>query len=212
MLAASATPIAPRPTYDPHVARWRVGFSVNSSMNRALAELRRAYGEASVYYPMVRELRPVPKRKVTLSLRDSPFAPLESAVFPLWPRYFFVKLSLTDGEWFKVFKEAQVRGMVCDSDGTRQPAEVFDCNIEALRSQEIDGAIPSKATIKRISYGVGEEVRIITGPFQGQNGIVERMPDIPIEQLDETARLRLLVGMFGGKSIVELTITDIEKL
>jgi len=209
MLAAST--VAPRPTYDPHVARWRVGFSVNSSMNRALAELRRAYGDTSVYYPMVRELRPVPKRKLAPYLRDSPFAPLESSVFPLWPRYFFVKLSLTDGEWCKVFKEAQVRGMVCDSDGTRLPAEVIDCNIEALRAQEIDGAIPSTATIKRIVYEVGQEVRIIAGPLQGHDGIVEQVPDIPVEQLDETARLRLLVNMFGGKSVVELSITDIEK-
>lgn len=211
MLAAATPPTDRRPLFAPPDQRWRVGFSVNTSMARALSELRRTYGDQNIYYPMVRELRPIPKRKLPSNLRDSPFAPLESVIFPLWPRYFFVKLSLVDGTWFEVFKDAQVRGIVCDADGTRQPAEVLDCDIDGLRAQEIDGAIPSKATIKRISYNVGEEVRITTGPLQGHNGTVERMPDIPIEQLDETAKLRLLVGLFG-KSVIELSIMDIEKL
>lgn len=199
--------------YDIHGTYWHVGFSVSDSMERTLETLRQAYGKERVYYPHVRELRPVPKRRLTESKRNNPFAQLEPVLMPLFPRYFFAQFSLTDGLWHDLFELAHIRGLVCDNAGGRpMPAPIADSIINGFRGMEVNGAIPSAATIKRIAYELGEEVRICTGAFEGINGIVDRLPDVPIEQLDESARLRLLVSLFGRRSVIELAITDIEKL
>lgn len=193
--------------------RWHVGFSVNESMERSLETLRQVYGKERVYYPMVREMRPVPKRELTESQRNSPFAKLKLVLMPLFPRYFFTQFSLMDEVWHDLFELAHIRGLVCNNDGGRpMPAPIEDTIVAGLRGMEIEGGIPSAATIKQLAYSLGEEVRIMAGALEGHNGTVDRLPDVPIEQLDESARLRLLVTLFGRKSVIELAITDIEKL
>lgn len=211
-MLATAENIRPK-NYNIDGTYWHVGFSVNDSMDRALETLRQVYGNEQIYYPHVRELRPVPKRRLTGSRRSGPFAVLEPVLVPLFPRYFFAKFSLTDGKWHDLFGLAHIRGLVCDNAGGRpMPAPVDDSIVAKLKGMQIDGAIPSTATIKQIAYELGEQVRITAGPLEGLNGTVERLPDVPIEQLDESARLRLLVSLFGRRSVIELAITDIEKL
>lgn len=193
--------------------QWHVGFSINASMDRALRILRDSYGDEKVYYPLVRELRPRPKRYLAPSQRSSPIGSLVAVLLPLWPRYFFLKFSLLDGKWRNVLERAEIQGLVCsDQHSKRLPAPMDDNVIDELRAKEENGAIPNMATIKELVYERGEKVRISSGPFSGHNGIVDKLPDTPLEQLDETARLGLLVDLFGRKSLVTLAITDIEKL
>jgi transcription antitermination factor NusG len=88
----------------------------------------------------------------------------------------------------------------------------MDSFIAGLRGKEIDGIIPAKATIKDLLFDVGEAVLIRAGCFAGHAAIVDELPDVPIERLDAEHRLKLLVAMFGRKSVVELPVGDIEKL
>jgi transcription antitermination factor NusG len=145
--------------------------------------------------------------------RNNPFPVMRPTLLPMWPRYFFVRFSLFDGQWRDLFDLARIRGLICDDVGGKPlPAPIDEAVIAGIVSLEVDGAVPSMATVKQIAYEIGEQVRIRTGTFAGHNGVVDGLPDTPLEALDESARLRLLVGMFGAMTPVELSIGDIEKL
>jgi transcription antitermination factor NusG len=193
--------------------RWYAGFSVNNSIDRALGCLRNHYGRDRVFYPMVRELRPTPKRTLSKSQRRNPIGSSMTVLRPLWPRYVLIRFSLLDGAWHDLFALAHVNGLLCDDGGGKpMPAPIDEAEIAKVQAMQIDGAIPARATVKRMSFAVGEEVRISFGAFAGHNGTVDKLPDVPIEELDETDRLRLLVSLFGCRIPVELEISDIEKL
>jgi transcriptional antiterminator NusG len=205
-------------------ARWHVAFSVNPSDARMVQGLRNAGYE--VCYTQVRELKDIPKRKLTASKRNALLPSKVTVLRPLWPRYPFVRFSLDDGQWPALFKRIGVQGLLCDADGERAlPAPIDDAIVNALRALEVDGALPSKATIKEIGkilpsprqlaveeWKVGERVLINSGPFSGHDGIIDELPDVAVGELDDATRIRLLVAMFGGHVPVELSLADIQKL
>lgn len=195
-------------------ARWHVGFSINLSDARLIRTLGKAHYET--YYPMVRELRAMPKRRLTLRHRGNPIAGRRAVLVPLWPRYIFIRFDPLHYEFGRreLFEFAGLQGLLCDEDhGGHRLAPVDDALVERWRGKEINGAIPGHATAKDlIIFKVGETVRINHGPFAGFNGEVTKLPNVPIEELDETARVNILVAMFGGRTPVELELGDIEKL
>lgn len=194
--------------------RWYAGFSVNNSTERALECLRNHYGPDRVRYPMVREMRKAPLRTMSKAQRKSPIATSMTVLRPLWTRYFLIQFSLLDGKWRDLFDLAHIQGLLCSEGGGKpMPAPIDDKEIEKLDGMMVNGAIPSHATVKRIAFvEVGEEVKICFGPFAGHNGTVDKVPDVTIEELDESDRLHLLVSMFGQRVPIELEIGDIEKL
>ncbi len=55
-----------------------------------------------------------------------------------------------------------------------------------------------------IPYFVGETVKVIAGPFNGFNGIIE-------EVSEEKKKLKVMVKIFGRKTPLELGFMDVEK-
>jgi transcription termination/antitermination protein NusG len=166
-----------------------------------------------IYAPFQRELRPVPKRRLTASQRNSAAPVMRAVEVPLFPRYPFIHFDLEDPRRHDVFELLGVQGVLCDGGLSKpQPAYMHESVIAALMKRQNEGAIVLGTTVRDLAYSIGEEVRISTGALAGFNGTVEEIPATPLDQLDESARLRLLVSLFGRETVVELSIADIEKL
>lgn len=59
--------------------------------------------------------------------------------------------------------------------------------------------------VPKMNVELGEKVRVVTGPFNGQIGTIDEIEA-------EKQELTVLVDMFGRKTPVELNFEDIEKL
>ncbi len=164
------------------------------------------------YDPRTTELRPVPKRQLTATQRDSLIPIMRSVGVQLFPGYRFVRLDLRDGRWNDLFRLIGIQGILGSQETGLMPCPFDDVSIMALKGVEVGGVIPGKTTIRQLAYKIGEEVRIRKGALANFSGVIEEIPDKPIEQLDGSARITLLVAVFGRASPVELTIDDIEKL
>ena len=159
------------------------------------------------YYPMIREMRRVPQRKLSRAQRDSAVTLMRSAVVPFLPQLVFVAASPGIG---RLLDHPGVVGFVCVGN---EPARISPQLIDALRKREAegDGAIPGGTPVEYI-FRVGDHVQVVNGPFATFFGIVEEGPDVAIERIDADTRLRLTIDIFGRQTPTSVTVADVRKI
>ncbi len=69
----------------------------------------------------------------------------------------------------------------------------------------VDELAESDDSLFNISYMVGETVKVIDGPFNGFNGSIEKINE-------EKRKLEVMVLIFGRKTPLELSFTQVEKI
>ena len=62
----------------------------------------------------------------------------------------------------------------------------------------------SQSEVININYMVGEQVKVMDGPFQGFSGVIE-------EVNDEKKKLKVMVKIFGRRTPLELNYMQVEK-
>jgi transcriptional antiterminator NusG len=85
--------------------------------------------------------------------------------------------------------------------GATEPASVPDEEIAGIAHQMEEGAVRPKP---KMQFETGESVKVIDGPFQDFNGVVE-------EVRPEKGKLRVLISIFGRSTPVELDFVQVEK-
>lgn len=116
-----------------------------------------------------------------------------------FPGYVLVKMEMSDDTWHLVKSVPKVSGFIGGS-GTR-PTPISDKEAEAILQQVQAGVEKPRP---KFSFVVGEQVRVIDGPFLDFHGTVE---DVNYEK----NKMRVSVSIFGRMTPVELDFSQVEK-
>lgn len=115
-----------------------------------------------------------------------------------FPGYVFVEMVLNDDTWHIVKATPRVTGFVGKG---KNPPSVSEAEVRRLTNRIEEGTLAPKM---KMSFEKGESVRVIDGPFQNFNGLVDDVnPD--------KGKLRVLVSIFGRSTPVELDFSQVEK-
>ncbi len=116
-----------------------------------------------------------------------------------FPGYVLVQMELNDDTWHLVKDTPRVMGFIGGK--ADKPAPITEKEASAIL-QRVDDSIekPKPKTL----FEPGEMIRVIDGPFNDFNGVVE-------EVNYEKSRLRVSVLIFGRSTPVELEFGQVEK-
>jgi len=115
-----------------------------------------------------------------------------------FPGYVLAKMQLTDESWNMVKNTAKVTDFL---GAQGKPAPISEAEAQRILHQVQEGVDRPRPSV---SFDVGEEVRVVDGPFASFNGLVEEVDE-------EKARLKVSVSIFGRSTPVELEYNQVEK-
>jgi transcriptional antiterminator NusG len=128
-----------------------------------------------------------------IEVKDGKRRTVERHVFP---GYVLVNMVMSEESWYVVRNTPGVTGFVgMGNDPT------------ALRSEEVSQILrrmEAEAPHVKVSFKVGERVRIVDGPFNDFRGTVA---EIDVER----TKVRVMVNFFGRETPVELDFLQVEK-
>ncbi|RMG32573.1 MAG: transcription termination/antitermination protein NusG [Gammaproteobacteria bacterium] len=116
-----------------------------------------------------------------------------------FPGYVLVQMEMTDDAWHLVKDVPKVMGFIGGT-GDR-PAPISDKEAEAILQRMQEGVEKPKP---KVMFEPGEVVRVIDGPFNDFNGVVEEVDY-------DKSRLKVSVLIFGRSTPVDLEFGQVEK-
>jgi transcriptional antiterminator NusG len=116
-----------------------------------------------------------------------------------FPGYVLVEMELDDSTWHLVKETPRVMGFIGGK--ADQPAPISNAEAQAILQRVQVG---SEKITPKIVFEPGEMVRVVDGPFNDFNGVVE-------EVNYEKNRLHVAVTIFGRSTPVELDFGQVEK-
>ena len=116
-----------------------------------------------------------------------------------FPGYVMIKMDLNDHTWHMVKSAPKVLGFVGGTGD--KPIPLGENEAQNLIQSMQDGVDRPKP---KVMFEPGEVVRIIDGPFNDFNGVVEKV------DFDKN-RLKVSVLVFGKPTPIELSLTQVEK-
>ena len=122
----------------------------------------------------------------------------KSVMKNLFPGYLFVKMIMTDESWYVVRNTPGVTGFIGSSGGGAKPFPVSHDEMESLLRR-----IGRAGKRVNVSFEVGSDVKIVTGPLAGTVGKIHEMND-------DTQIVKLRIMSFGQEIFADLTYNDIE--
>jgi len=116
-----------------------------------------------------------------------------------FPGYVLVQMEMNDETWHLVKDVPKVMGFI---GGTKdKPAPITEKEAQAILNSVQEGAEKPKP---KVLYEAGEVVRVIDGPFNDFNGVVEEVDY-------DKSRLKVAVSIFGRSTPVDLEFGQVEK-
>lgn len=119
-----------------------------------------------------------------------------------FPGYVLAKLEMTDDVYHLVKNTPKVTGFL-GSQGKPQP--ISEVEASRILNTKVDDAVSPTAKPKlKVNFDIGDQVKVLDGPFASFNGMVE--------ELDfDHGRVKVSVSIFGRATPVELGFEQVEK-
>jgi transcriptional antiterminator NusG len=173
--------------------RWYVvhaysGFE--SQVKRSLEERIKRFGMEDKFGDIL-----VPTEEV-VEMREGQKRRSERKFFP---GYVLVHMEMNDDTWHLVKDTPKVMGFIGGT--SDKPAPITDKEADSILDRVQEGTEKPRP---KVLFEPGEVVRVIDGPFNDFNGVVE-------EVNYEKNRLRVAVLIFGRSTPVELEFGQVEK-
>jgi transcriptional antiterminator NusG len=128
----------------------------------------------------------------------------KSVIRKLYPGYVFIHMRLYDEErkvinrpWYFVKEVTGVLGFV----GGEKPSALRQSEIDEIRAR-IEAATGKE--VPRVAYAVGEDVKVIDGPFANLTGRIDEIDP-------ERGKLKVSVSIFGRFTPVDLEYWQIQR-
>jgi transcriptional antiterminator NusG len=148
------------------------------------AEMQELFGDVLVPTEEVVEMKSGQKRR-----SDRKF----------FPGYVLVEMEMTDETWHLVKDVPKVMGFI---GGTAdRPAPISQKEADAILNRVQEGVDKPRP---KVLFEPGEMVRVVDGPFNDFNGVVEEVDY-------DKSRLKVAVLIFGRSTPVELEFHQVEK-
>jgi len=173
--------------------RWYVvhaysGFE--SQVKRSLEERVQRYGMRDLFGEIL-----VPTEEV-VEMRGGQQRRSERKFFP---GYVLVQMEMTDDTWHLVKDVPKVMGFIGGTGD--KPAPITDREADSILQRVQEGVEKPRP---KVLFEPGEVVRVVDGPFNDFNGVVE---DVDYEK----SRLKVSVLIFGRSTPVDLEFGQVEK-
>jgi transcription termination/antitermination protein NusG len=115
-----------------------------------------------------------------------------------FPGYMFVQMVLDDRTFHLVKNTPKITGFL----GGTKPTPVPEREITGVQTNMSEGGKPKPKA--RVTFEVGDSVRVIEGPFASFSATVE-------EVKSDKQKLKVSLSMFGRATSVELDFSQVEK-
>jgi transcriptional antiterminator NusG len=122
----------------------------------------------------------------------------------VFPGYLLVRQELDDDSWYVVRNTPGVTGFVGSG---AKPTPLSRREVEdILGVGKVEGVeVAQKKARPRLEFEIGEQVRVVAGPFADFNGAIS---EIDVDR----SKLKVLVNIFGRETPVELEFGQVSKL
>ena len=181
---------------DNNVKKWYVVRAVSGQENKIKAYIEQEVNRVGMGDYISQVL--VPTEKV-VSIKDGKKVSKDKVYFP---GYVMIEANLT-GEIPHIIKSITgVIGFLGETKGGEPvPLRMAEVNRMLGRVDELSVTTENV----NIPYSIDETIKVIDGPFNGFNGTIEKINE-------EKRKLEVMVKIFGRKTPLELSFTQVEKV
>lgn len=170
---------------------WYVIHTYSGYENKVKANLERRVESMGMEDKIFRVLVPTEEE---IDFKDGKKRITKKRVFP---GYVLVEMVMSDDSWYVVRNTPGVTGFV--GSGSK-PIPLDHEEVKGiLKQMGFDEARP------RVAFGVGDSIRVVSGPFANFDGNIE---EVNIER----GKVRVVVSMFGRDTPIELDFEQVEKM
>ena len=177
------------------MARWYIIHAYSGFENKVRDQVL-AEAERLGLMPLVESIE-VPIEKVT-EVRRGKKVQAERKFFP---GYVLAKLEMNDQVYHLVKNTPKVTGFL-GSSGKPQP--ISEAEAARILNTRAEGAVSAPKARRKISFEIGDSVKVLDGPFASFSGLVEEIDF-------EKGRVKVSVSIFGRATPVELDFEQVEK-